>query len=157
MSKKDEAFRLFDEGKKPSDPELKALGLSPKTRYNYYQDHKKTRGGDLSGVSEIQELQQEKIKLTLTSQIEELKARREQLPERVGRLERQVRKLAKWLDEDKFEYQKAVLFIVNELAALRNGKAINKDSVEDMMEDAEKGAAECEREREKYIDRIEGI
>jgi len=35
MSKKDEAFELFDEGKVPSSPEVKALGLKGTTKYNY--------------------------------------------------------------------------------------------------------------------------
>jgi len=38
---KDVAFQLFDEGKRPSDPEVKALGLKSKTRYNYFQLWKK--------------------------------------------------------------------------------------------------------------------
>jgi hypothetical protein len=43
-SKKERAFRLFDEGKRPSDPEVKALGLKPSTVYRYYQEWKKARG-----------------------------------------------------------------------------------------------------------------
>lgn len=157
MSKKDEAFRLFDEGKKPSDPEVKALGLSAKTRYNYFQEHKKSRGGDVSGVSEIQELKQEKIRLTLISQIEELESKREKLPQRVGKLERQVTQIAKWLDENKFENHELILFIVNTLVAIKNGKTIDEDSVKDMMGDAEKEAITSERENGKYVDKIEGV
>jgi vacuolar-type H+-ATPase subunit I/STV1 len=157
MSKKDEAFRLFDEGKKPSDPEVKALGLSAKTRYNYYQEHKKSLGGDGSGVSEIQELKQEKTRLTLLSQIEELEAKREQLPQRVGKLERQVTQIAKWLDENKFENHELILFIINTLVAVETGKTFDKDFVEGMMEDAEKDAITSERENGKYVDKIEGV
>ena len=36
MSKKVEAFKLFDEGKKPNSDEVKALGLNEGTRYGYY-------------------------------------------------------------------------------------------------------------------------
>ena len=45
MSKKAKAFELFGQGKRPSDPEVKALGLSPKSRYNYFQEWKKSSGG----------------------------------------------------------------------------------------------------------------
>lgn len=45
MSKKDQAFSLFDQGKKPSSPEVKQLGLKPKTSYNYYQEYKHSFGG----------------------------------------------------------------------------------------------------------------
>lgn len=99
MSKKNEAFRLFGEGKKPSDPEVKALGLSAKTRYNYYQEYKKSLGADGSGISEIQELKQEKARLTLLAQIEELEAKRERLSNRVTTLERQFGSLTNWLKE----------------------------------------------------------
>jgi hypothetical protein len=47
-SKKERAFRLFDEGKRPSDPEVKALGLKPSTVYRYYQEWKKARSGSQS-------------------------------------------------------------------------------------------------------------
>jgi hypothetical protein len=40
-TKKAKAFRLFDEGKIPSDGEVKAIKIKPKTRYNYYQEWKK--------------------------------------------------------------------------------------------------------------------
>ena len=105
MSKKEEAFRLFDEGKKPSDPEVKSLGLSTKTRYNYYQEWKKQQDGS-TGVTEIQELKQEKARLTLISQIQELEAKRERLPERVTRLEKQLREMARWMDGDSFTVNK---------------------------------------------------
>ena len=42
MSKKSQAFKLFAEGKKPSSPEVKALGLASKTGFNYFQEWKKT-------------------------------------------------------------------------------------------------------------------
>jgi len=35
VSKKEGAFKLFSEGKKPGDPEIVALGLSPKTVKKY--------------------------------------------------------------------------------------------------------------------------
>jgi len=38
---KAKAFQLFSHGKKPSDPEVKALGIKPNTAYRYYQDWKK--------------------------------------------------------------------------------------------------------------------
>lgn len=44
MSKKDQAFALFDQGKRPGDQEVKNLGLKPKTTYNYYQGWKKSGG-----------------------------------------------------------------------------------------------------------------
>ena len=40
-SMKERAFRLFDEGKRPSDPEVKALGIKPNSAYRYYQRWKK--------------------------------------------------------------------------------------------------------------------
>lgn len=40
-TKKAKAFRLFDGGKAPSDREIKALKIKPKTSYNYYQEWKK--------------------------------------------------------------------------------------------------------------------
>jgi hypothetical protein len=36
-------IHLFDQGKRPSDPEVKALGLKPNTVYRYYQEWKKAR------------------------------------------------------------------------------------------------------------------
>jgi len=38
---KEKAFWLFDGGKRPGDPEVKALGIKPNTSYRYYQDWKK--------------------------------------------------------------------------------------------------------------------
>ncbi len=40
-SKKAKAFALFNQEKRPSDPEVKALGTKPETAYRYYQDWKK--------------------------------------------------------------------------------------------------------------------
>lgn len=42
MSKKGKVFELFDEGKKPSSPEVKSSGLKAKTLYNYFQQWKKS-------------------------------------------------------------------------------------------------------------------
>jgi hypothetical protein len=38
---KERAFRLFDGGKRPANPEVKALGIKPNTAYRYYQEWKK--------------------------------------------------------------------------------------------------------------------
>jgi len=38
---KKRASQLFDVGKRPGDPEVKALGIKPNTAYRYYQDWKK--------------------------------------------------------------------------------------------------------------------
>ena len=40
-SKKAKAFLLFSQGKRPSDSEVKALGIKPTSAYRYYQDWKK--------------------------------------------------------------------------------------------------------------------
>jgi hypothetical protein len=40
-SMKERGFRLFDEGKRPADPEVKALGIKPNSAYRYYQEWKK--------------------------------------------------------------------------------------------------------------------
>jgi len=40
-SSKERAFRLFDEGRRPGDPKVKALGIKPNSAYRYYQDWKK--------------------------------------------------------------------------------------------------------------------
>lgn len=42
-TKKARVYQLFDRGKRPSNPEVKALGIKPNTVYRYYQDWKKTR------------------------------------------------------------------------------------------------------------------
>jgi len=43
-SMKKRMFGLFDEGKRPGDLEVKALGLKPNSTYRYYQEWKKARG-----------------------------------------------------------------------------------------------------------------
>ncbi len=43
MSRRAEAFSLFDEGKVPSSPEVKALKLKGSTRYTYYDAWKKEK------------------------------------------------------------------------------------------------------------------
>lgn len=45
MSAKQKAFDWFNQGKRPSDQEVKALGLKPKSVYNYYQEWKHSLGG----------------------------------------------------------------------------------------------------------------
>lgn len=47
---KELAFALFDEGKRPRDPEVKNLGIKSKTRYNYYQEWQKA--GEVVGEPE---------------------------------------------------------------------------------------------------------
>jgi hypothetical protein len=42
-SMKARAFHLFDQDKRPSDAEVRALGIKPDTAYRYYQEWKKTR------------------------------------------------------------------------------------------------------------------
>jgi hypothetical protein len=42
-SKKAQAFQLYNEGKRPSDSEVKSLGIKPETAYRYYQDWKKIK------------------------------------------------------------------------------------------------------------------
>ena len=44
MTKKDEAFALFEEGKTALSPEVKALKLKSQSRYNYYYEWQKTKG-----------------------------------------------------------------------------------------------------------------
>ena len=72
MSKKEDAFALFSQGKRPSDKEVKALGLSAKTRYNYYQEYKKSAQENSSDTDELAELKKE-LKQT-QEYISELKA-----------------------------------------------------------------------------------
>ncbi len=40
-TKKAQAFELFNEGKRPSDSEVKSLGIKPNSAYRYYQQWKK--------------------------------------------------------------------------------------------------------------------
>lgn len=42
-SRKERAFRLFNEGRRPGDPAVKALGIKPNSAYRYYQDWKRLR------------------------------------------------------------------------------------------------------------------
>ena len=51
-------------------------------------------------TSEIAELREKKAILKLKADIEEIESKREKLPERIARLERQISALAKALDED---------------------------------------------------------
>jgi hypothetical protein len=57
MSKKEQAFVLFDQGKRPGDQEVKKLGLKPKTTYNYYQVWKKS-----GGITEAEEKEGKQVK-----------------------------------------------------------------------------------------------
>lgn len=53
-SKKALAFALFDQGKRPSDPEVKALDVKRKSIYAYFQEHKKLhpKGEDATTIGE---------------------------------------------------------------------------------------------------------
>jgi hypothetical protein len=104
MSKKEKAFELFRQGKKPSDPEPRALGLKSKTVYAYYEDFKRQEYGkpvELTAIDddEIVDLKKEKVKVSLTSQIDELKAKQERLPERIERLEKRLDALIEYLED----------------------------------------------------------
>ena len=102
MSKKDEAFRLFGEGKRPSDPEVKALGLRAKTRYNYFQEYKKSRGASDNGANDfddIAELKKEKARLSLLTQIDELETKRAKLPDKLDKMEAYLDALVEYLGE----------------------------------------------------------
>ncbi len=70
MSKKDQAFKLFGEGKKPSSPEVKALGLASKTRYNYYQKWKKPGALVKTKAQEIEKSQLSLSSLPITNDID---------------------------------------------------------------------------------------
>ena len=41
-TKKAKAFDLFNQGKRPGNPEVKFLGIKPQTVYRYYQEWKRT-------------------------------------------------------------------------------------------------------------------
>jgi len=41
MAKRDQAFELFSQGKKPNDPELEALGLKKESQKRYFSDWRK--------------------------------------------------------------------------------------------------------------------
>lgn len=47
---KELAFILFDQGKRPSDPEVKALGVKRRSTYTYFQDWKKSHP-ELNGTT----------------------------------------------------------------------------------------------------------
>jgi hypothetical protein len=47
---KELAFALFDEGRRPSDTEVKALGLKSRSTYCYYQQWKKLHPDQVSGI-----------------------------------------------------------------------------------------------------------
>jgi len=50
---KELAFALFDEGKRPGDPEVRALNVKRRSTYSYYQDWKKLHPDQVSdGPSE---------------------------------------------------------------------------------------------------------
>lgn len=44
-TKKELAFELFGQGKRPSSPEVKELGLGKNSAYVYFQEYKKNHGG----------------------------------------------------------------------------------------------------------------
>jgi len=44
-TKKAQAFELFNEGKRPSDFEVKSLGIKPNSAYRYYQHWEKAQNG----------------------------------------------------------------------------------------------------------------
>jgi len=44
-NKRDLAYKLFDEGKRPGDLEVKALGLKTRSTYTYFTSWKKRNGG----------------------------------------------------------------------------------------------------------------
>jgi len=41
-SRKARAFQLFSQGRRPSDPEVRALGVKPETTYRYHQEWERT-------------------------------------------------------------------------------------------------------------------
>jgi len=47
------AYELFEQGKRPSDPEVKALGLKPKSTYDYFQRWKRQKKAMESGTTTI--------------------------------------------------------------------------------------------------------
>ena len=48
MTKKEEAFELFDEGKTALSPEVKDLKLKGGSRFNYYLEWQRNKGGAIS-------------------------------------------------------------------------------------------------------------
>ena len=78
MSRRQRAFILFDQGLRPSDPQVKALGLSPHSTYNYFQMWKKALGQQATAPDPVGELRQ---------QVAQLKGRLRTAEERVRLLE----------------------------------------------------------------------
>jgi hypothetical protein len=76
MSKKTKAFALFDQGFKPSNPEVKSLGLKPKSTHNYFQLWKKSgvmvASGD--GGEQPQKSEHSVEKTMIPTQMVQLKA-----------------------------------------------------------------------------------
>lgn len=70
MSKKNQAFKLFAEGKKPGSPEVKSLGLASKTRYNYFQEWKKPGAPVKTKAQEIEQSQVSISSLPVTDDID---------------------------------------------------------------------------------------
>jgi hypothetical protein len=104
MAKKDRAFELFSQGKRPVDQEVKELGLKNRTLYAYYEEFKKreyaTSNEDIvPDEDELAVLKKERTKLYLLSQIEEAQAKRDRLPDRLNHLERQREAEAEYLGQ----------------------------------------------------------
>ena len=57
MSKKDEAFELFDQGYATGSPEVKALGIAKNTRKNYHNLWRIERANPLKNVDETKPAQ----------------------------------------------------------------------------------------------------
>jgi hypothetical protein len=102
MSRREDAFQLFDQGKRPGDDEVKTLGLTAKTRYNYFQQWKRKASlGSYSAdeIDDIADLKHEKAKLTLQNQIDDLEARRAKLPDRMDKLETYLDAVVEYVGE----------------------------------------------------------
>src|SRR4030042_6198041 len=56
MSKKEQAFELFSQDKRPSDPDVKTLGLGKRTTCNYFQKWKKDGGNFKPSGTQTKEL-----------------------------------------------------------------------------------------------------
>ena len=54
MTKKEQAFVLFSEGRTTSSAEVKALKLKSRTRYNYYLEWQKGGGVTPSSLSSVE-------------------------------------------------------------------------------------------------------
>lgn len=164
MSKRKDALALFALGKKPSDPEVKALGLKPKTCYAYFQDWKKISGKTQSSLTananEITELKEEKTKLTLLTQIAELKAEKEKLPSRVGKLEKQISALIDYLKEEhenvvsRLDYHAAALGLVAQTIDVSELLGDFKQEWEEKLDKAETEAKQVAQQDNKRLDAI---